>query len=219
MFLWDVRTEDGKVPTTASATMSQPPAPDLFTRLSRTSVPSSWNAKAKRHVFYRLSPFLYAASGLLLGHVERDRPHAISFEPYIFCLQTVLTYMSDVVTLGTDSPWHAADRLHAYGYTIFRSIYTPLAYWWLGAYAIEQLAAFAIGLALSLVCIRRSWQSVMARDVDGFLLWHATWHLALPLTVVVIVALDVLGRCGDCGWRPRGCCIVNGERSLFWYYS
>ena len=57
---------------------------------------------------------------------RRDRPRAISFEPYIFCLQTVLTYMSDVVTLGTDSPWHAADRLHAYGYTIFRSIYTPL---------------------------------------------------------------------------------------------
>ena len=89
------------------------PKPSPLTRLSRTSVPPWWRAHARRHYFYHISPSFYAVAGLVMCTAERGKPHAIAYEPIVWVSQTVLTFMSDVFTLGVDSRWHAADRLHA----------------------------------------------------------------------------------------------------------
>ena len=163
----------------------------LLTRLSRTSVPKSWRSHAKRHIFYYVSPLFYGLSGLLMGYVEAGKPHAIPLEPVVWVMQTILTYMSDVHTLGEDSRWHAADRLHAYTFTIVRALITSYVWWRMAAYTTLQMTIFFVGLVLSLVCIRMSWLSIRARSVRAFLFWHAMWHTGLPLTAVCIALLEL----------------------------
>ena len=148
-----------------------------------------WRELAYRHQFYFVSSGFYAAAGLLVGYVERGRPHVLPGEPIIWCLQTVFTQLSDVVTLGEDSVWHGVDRLHAYSFTILRAAYTLYAYCAWGAYSQLQAIVFSVGLALALCCIRLSWMAVMRRDANAFLRWHALWHLMLPATGVLVMLL------------------------------
>ena len=101
------------------------------------------------------------------------------------CLQVLLTYMSDVHTLGSYSRWHAADRVHAYFYTTVRAVYT--AYHW-RVYSSIQLIVFWVGLGCGVVCIRLSWVAVMRRDRASFLRRHTAWHASLPLMALLFVA-------------------------------
>ena len=168
--------------------------PTLVERLSRTSTPIWWRAHAKRHRLYYFSPLCYAMAGCAMYAVERGRAHAIAYEPVIWIAQTCLTFMSDVSTLGEDSRWHAADRIHAYLFTALRALYTAMVWTLLGAYSITQMTTFLVGLVLALACIRFSWtKGVRPRNMAAFLYWHALWHIALPLTAVLIAALDVAG--------------------------
>ena len=177
----------------ARATSSAEPRVSLLTRLTHTSVPLAWRARARRHCPYLYSPACYGAAGLFMSAVERGRAHTIPLEFFVWLMQSYLTYMSDVDTLGADSKWHAADRLHAYTFTILRAVYTAYCWQRYDAYSRLQMYVFLIGLGLSMVCIRLSWVGVRRRRVDDFLFWHALWHVSLPLVATLVAILDVCG--------------------------
>ena len=161
----------------------------VWTRLRRTSVPREWRQLAYRHRFYHMSAGFYAAAGLVMWHAERGRSHALPGEVFVCFVQTFLTHMSDVVTLGKDSAWHGLDRVHAYAFTAFRACYSFYAYAAWSAYSRLQAIVFAVGLAFALVCIALSWNAVVRRDAAGFFYWHALWHLSLPATATSVALL------------------------------
>lgn len=187
----------------------RPPATSLLTKLSRTSVPLWWYGLAQRNLFYKLSPLAYGLAGLFMAYVNREFPQSFRYEWLIWVGQTILTYQSDVATLGTDSIWHALDRLYAYAFTIVRSTLSFAAFYYYGAYSQLQVGVLAVGLVIALTCIRLSWVAVMhgvkvgAKEgewphaAEGFFFWHGLWHYMLPLTAVTIGALQLAGYGAD----------------------
>ena len=159
--------------------------------MQHTVVPRSWRALAHKHTFYYVSSTFYGASGLVLGYIEHGKDHALPGEPVVWVLQTIFTHLSDVVTLGEDSVWHAVDRLHAYTFTVLRAVYTLYAYFFMRAYSDVQAAVFLVGLVTALCCIRLSWMAVLRRDAAAFLRWHALWHLMLPATGLGVALLSL----------------------------
>jgi len=120
---------------------------------------------------------------------ERGLPHSFPGEALIWLTQSMLTYYSDVATLGQDSLWHGLDRVHAYSFTATRAVFTVFAYWHYGSYSTLQIVILATGLAIGLCCIRLSWLAVMRRRCRPFLRWHAAWHASLPAAAVLIALL------------------------------
>ena len=149
-------------------------------------MPASWHGLASRHYVYVVSPFYYAAAGVAVyvSHHRRATELERILEPLCLCIQALLSYLSDVDTLGRNSGWHAVDRLFAYSFTIIRASYSA---WYAAVYSSLQLRVFSFGLLCGIFCIRASWSAVLRRDCPAFLRWHSVWHASLPLTALAFV--------------------------------
>ena len=187
--------------------VERPPA-SLLVRLTHTSVPLWWHGLARANTFYWCSSFAYGAAGMLIAYVNSKQgsgwPKTFPYEWVIYVGQSVLTYMSDVATLGSDSTWHALDRVYAYTFTILRSTLAFAAFYYYAAYSRIQMAVLAIGLAVALFSIRRSWIAVMDGVKTGsnagwpaaaqrFFFWHGLWHYLLPATAATMAILELSG--------------------------
>jgi len=117
---------------------------------------------------YSLSCFCYTLAGII--RIKQD-----NFNDGInLILQSFISYMSDVHTLGTNSKWHLIDRYSA----IIVSIYH--------FYSLNSKSSIIINLLLFLVGFRylKRSQIMYSLHDDNFLIEHTKWHFISILMAI-----------------------------------
>ena len=177
----------------------------------QSNVPCGWGPRLRRGVFeshdarcivYAISPFLFSLAGMyqyVNAFLLRD--HLCAWWPWeteamLVILQGLLSFLSDVFTLGAPSVWHVADRVLA-----------PILTTWFIARTVVQLAVFPLASRLehAFFCVifpvvfyvfSRSHRAFKGKNFYAYLKWHSVWHALFPLFGVSYVALNVACECG-----------------------
>lgn len=115
---------------------------------------------------YRLSCFIFALNGIL--KMKNEKTYGT-----ILILQSFLSYMSDVHTLGIPSKWHMADRYFALCLTLYR------------AYIVKNMRTYIFNTPLIYAAyeyLRSSQKLYDNNDID-FLVCHIKWHIVAALLI------------------------------------
>lgn len=157
--------------------------PSRWELLCRTNVPPKF---ARRTTWlYSISPAAYVIGGIALS----SRPHAAGFDRWVWVLQAVLCYMSDVHTLGLDSAWHLADRWFAPSLGCFRVAFSLYEWRVLHTFYDGQMLALYIGLAVALGAKLFGTVARRRNDCATYMWAHTIWHIAVPAGMVAMNCL------------------------------
>lgn len=126
----------------------------------------------KDHKYFNLyvvSCFFYAISGLI-----RIRQGAMQDGTNLI-IQSLLSFMSDVYTMGETSYWHILDRYYALSISIYHF------------YSLKSRLAFVVNFMLFLIGIRYLMisQHYHAKRSDKNLLAHTKWHCVAPIMALL----------------------------------
>lgn len=126
----------------------------------------------KNHKYFNLyviSCFFYAISGLI-----RIRQGAKQ-DGINLIIQSLLSFMSDVYTIGKTSYWHIIDRYYALSISIYHF------------YSLKTKRALILNSLLCLIGFRYLTisQHYHAKRSDKNLLAHAKWHSVAPMMALL----------------------------------
>jgi hypothetical protein len=158
-----------------------------ITNLSPTPAPCSRPAlarEARASWPYAASCFAFASVGLfqlISSPMLSDFHPLISwhFESYLFIFQSVLSYMSDVTTLGLASKWHPADRMLATSLGAHQVFKVGSLLPKIGARCLVGVAGCVIG-GLFLRTGFKHWTKGSAHFIN----YHILWHMVFPVFVL-----------------------------------
>lgn len=118
---------------------------------------------------YAISCFFYAISGLIriCQGSQQDGINLI--------IQSLLSFMSDVCTMGEPSYWHILDRYYALSISVYHF------------YSLNSQRAFIVNLMLFLIGYRylKKSQYYYTIHSDKYLLEHTKWHCVAPIMALL----------------------------------
>ncbi|CAB9502594.1 expressed unknown protein [Seminavis robusta] len=165
------------------------------------NVDPSWKQQAKDGavhpwilILYVASSFFYSAAGIvLLVHDDTLRRAVSSFyypwTPFgiYFILQGFVTHCSDTVYIDRLSWWHPTDRICA----LCGILFTCSSLLVLLMNALDQYLAgimvYLFGAILSSAAFALEWTRKAAKDIAGFALCHAAWHVFAPTGLIIMI--------------------------------
>ncbi len=112
---------------------------------------------------YEMSCFFYALAGIIRLY------QGCNIDAFNLILQSIISYISDVVYLGKDSMWHPIDRYFAI-YTCVVHFYTLR----------DNVASFVVNLMIIIIgynFLVESQELYISDDID-FSVCHVLWHSA-----------------------------------------
>ena len=153
---------------------------------------------------YAASCFMYTAAGLAMHRALCDNWCTVwpwQIEGWLFVLQGVVSYMSDVHTLGYKSYWHCVDRCFAT--TLFGLIVTRIIMVTCNiqnsstnqGYFVDSSNSgtityffwiFCLGLFLSTICFVMSGKLTRQNKPREMMLAHIGWHLFAPSSAIIL---------------------------------
>lgn len=117
---------------------------------------------------YKLSCFIFALNGIL--KMKKENTYGT-----LLILQSFLSYMSDVHTLGMHSKWHAVDRYFALCLALYRT------------YLVKNMRTYIFNIPLIYAAheyLRSSQKLYDNNDID-FLIFHIKWHIVASLLILL----------------------------------
>lgn len=116
---------------------------------------------------YEISCFFYALSGFIRIH-QGETQDGINL-----VVQSIVSYASDVTTMGRPSRWHVIDRYFAFAISVYH-------FWSLRHSSRKNqflnVAFFIIGFRF----LKNS-QKMYVENNQDFLIEHTKWHLIAPI--------------------------------------
>ncbi len=119
-----------------------------------------------RFKIYKLSCFIFAINGILKMKTEK-------YFGLLLFLQSFLSYMSDVYTLGYHSKWHVIDRYFAFFMTLYRF------------YLVKNVRTHIFNIPLIYLAHEYLRKSQLLYDSNNinFLTEHTKWHIVASLII------------------------------------
>jgi len=139
--------------------------------ITKKDVEKTWQFK-----IYVLSCGLFTISGIYKIH-QGEKIFGL-----FLIMQSVISYISDVQTMGIYSKWHAFDRYFAF----FMSIYMEIRLFRL-FYKTKELHKIFINIILALLGFKYLTNSQRLYDLNdiNFLIEHSKWHCIAPLITIL----------------------------------
>ena len=167
---------------------------------------------------YAASCFLYSISGICMLYNRASLSEKWctvwpwQVEGWCFIVQGILSYMSDVYTLGRNSYWHCADRCFAtllffiiltrfvmvviserenhtvdhYGKEKSNDVYNDMSLFKPIPHEIHLFWLFCLGLCMSVICFVFSTQMTRQNKPKEMMIAHIGWHLFAPVTAIIL---------------------------------
>ena len=171
-------------------------------------VPPEWrgNPQLSLTSVYGLSSFMFTVTGILLAVLLVHSPdrwfHPVqSVEAILWIWQGLISYKCDAIDLGVPSWSHPTDRISAIAFSLSCSYYAFIHC--NGTYGRPLLTGLRGFAVIGMWCFVRSSRACRERDLAGYAFWHTSWHVWIPLAMMVFYLCAFLA-------PPRDClCVVR----------
>lgn len=122
----------------------------------------------KHFKLYAFSCFFYTISGIIRIHQGSRQ------DGFNLILQSFLSFMSDVYTMGERSYWHIIDRYYALSISIYHF------------YSLKTRRSFVINFLLFLIGYKflKKSQYYHTTRSDKILIEHTKWHCVAPIMAI-----------------------------------